>query len=140
MASTIRSAHVSSSALCLAAHRSGDGRAELVGYAHLVSGEAPAAVRGPAPMEIERLYVDLARYGQRVAQTLWLGVWEQRPRAVAFYATYRVVRVGEPTVVLGSDAQTDRLFARVLNASEALRVCHAGSRRLDSKSAFDVRP
>ena len=91
-------------------------------------------------MELKRLYVDRAWHGQRVAQTLWLGVWEQRLRAAAFYGTYGVVRVGEPTVVLGTDAQTDRLFARVLNASEALRVCHAGSRRLDSKSAFDVRP
>lgn len=56
-----------SSALFPAERRSDDGRAELVSYEHPVSGEVPEAVRGPTPMEIERLYVDLARHGQRVA-------------------------------------------------------------------------
>lgn len=122
----------SSSVLFLAEHRSDDGLAELIGYAHLVSGEAPEVVRGPAPMELKRLYVDRAWHGQRVAQalmdasleaarargaqTLWLGVWERNPRAVAFYTKYGFVRVGEHTFVLGSDAQTDWLFARALNS------------------------
>lgn len=121
-----------SSVLFLAEHRSDDGCAELIGYAHLVSSEAPEAVRGPAPMELKRLYVDRAWHGQRVAQalmdasqeaarargakTLWLGVWERNPRAVAFYAKYGFVRVGEHTFVLGTDAQTDWLFARGLNS------------------------
>ena len=118
----------------LAEHRGTDGEgagdAELVGYAHLVAGSAPAAVRGPAPMELKRLYVARAWHGQGVAQalmdasiesardrgaeTLWLGVWEQNPRAVAFYAKYGFTRVGEHTFVLGADAQTDWLLARPL--------------------------
>ena len=104
--------------------------AELVGYVHLVSGPAPAAVRGPAPLELKRLYVARAWHGQGVAQalmdaaldaarargaaTLWLGVWERNPRAVAFYAKYGFTRVGEHTFVLGADAQTDWLLARPL--------------------------
>ena len=105
------------------------GRAELVGYAHLVAGPPiPHAVRGPAPLEIKRIYVARAWHGQGVAQalmdacidaarvrgaqTLWLGVWERNPRAVAFYAKYGFVRVGQHTFVLGADTQTDWLFSR----------------------------
>ncbi len=102
--------------------------AELVGYVHLVSGLAPAAVQGPVPLELKRLYVARAWHGQGVAQalmdaaldaarnrgaqTLWLGVWERNPRAVAFYQKYGFTRVGEHTFVLGADAQTDWLLAR----------------------------
>ena len=89
---------------------------------------APAAVQGPAPLELKRLYVARAWHGQGVAQalmdavldaarasgarTLWLGVWERNPRAAAFYAKYGFTRVGEHTFVLGADAQTDWLLAR----------------------------
>jgi diamine N-acetyltransferase len=112
----------------LAEHAGESGPAGLVGYAHLVSGEVPAAVRGPAPLELKRLYVSRAWHGRGVAQalmeasigvarergaeTLWLGVWERNPRAVAFYAKHGFVRVGQHTFLLGSDAQTDWLLAR----------------------------
>ena len=114
----------------LAERRETSGEAELVGYAHLVAGPPPAAVQGPDPLEIKRLYVARAWHGQGVAQalmdaaidaarawgagTLWLGVWERNPRAVAFYAKYGFARVGEHTFVLGADAQTDWLLARSL--------------------------
>jgi ribosomal protein S18 acetylase RimI-like enzyme len=104
--------------------------AELVGYAHLVSGPAPAAVQGSAPLELKRLYVARAWHGRgaaqalmdaafaaaraRGAETLWLGVWERNPRAVAFYRKHGFTRVGEHTFVLGADAQTDWLLARPL--------------------------
>jgi diamine N-acetyltransferase len=115
-------------AVLLAEHTTDSGHTELLGYAHLVSGEVPAAVGGAAPMELKRLYVARAWHGRGVAQllmqaaidaagargaqTLWLGVWERNPRAVAFYTKYGFVRVGEHTFVLGGDAQTDWLFAR----------------------------
>lgn len=112
----------------LAEHQGPSGDADLVGYAHLVAGPAPAAVQGPAPLELKRLYVARAWHGRGVAQalmdavldaasarsarTLWLGVWERNPRAVAFYGKYGFVRVGEHAFVLGADAQTDWLLAR----------------------------
>jgi GNAT superfamily N-acetyltransferase len=118
----------STGALLVAEHVSESGDCELVGYAHLVSGDVPEAVGGAAPLELKRLYVARTWHGRRVAQalmdaaidvarargaqTLWLGVWEGNPRAVAFYAKYGFVRVGEHTFVLGGDAQTDWLFAR----------------------------
>ncbi|MHB1222488.1 MAG: GNAT family N-acetyltransferase [Gemmatimonadaceae bacterium] len=116
----------------LAEHRGTSGVPDPVGYAHLVSGPAPAAVHGPAPLELKRLYVARAWHGRGVAQalmdaaidaarargagTLWLGVWERNPRAVAFYAKYGFTRVGEHTFMLGADAQTDWLLARPLGA------------------------
>lgn len=106
----------------------GEAGTELVGYAHLIAGPVPEAVRGPAPLELKRIYVARAWHGQGVAQalmaaaieaarargarTLWLGVWERNPRAMAFYAKYGFTRVGEYTFVLGSDTQTDWLFVR----------------------------
>lgn len=124
------------SVVLLAEHSNASEARELVGYAHLVSGPAPAAVTGPAPLELKRLYVLRARHGQgiaqalmdatldaartRRAQTLWLGVWERNPRAIAFYAKYGFVRVGEHTFRLGADAQTDWLLARPLAGGEEL--------------------
>ena len=118
-------------AVLLAEHRSDGGAAELLGYAHVVAGPPPGAVRGPAPVELKRLYVARAWQGQGVAhalmvaaldaarargaRTVWLGVWERNPRAIAFYRKYGFARVGEHTFVLGADAQTDWLLARTLD-------------------------
>ena len=112
----------------LAEHLAESGEAELVGYAHLMSGPVPEAVQGPVPLELKRLYVARPWHGRRVAQalmnaaidaarargahTLWLGVWERNPRAVAFYSKYGFARIGEHTFALGTDSQTDWLLVR----------------------------
>jgi ribosomal protein S18 acetylase RimI-like enzyme len=117
-----------SGVVLLAEHSADSREPELMGYAHLVAGPVPDAVRGPSPLELKRLYVLRAWHGRRVAQalmdagiaaaaargarTLWLGVWERNPRAIAFYEKYGFTRVGEHTFVLGADRQTDWLFAR----------------------------
>jgi diamine N-acetyltransferase len=126
------------STVLLAEHYGASGDAELVGYAHLVSGPVPEAVRGHEPLELKRLYVMRAWHGRRVAQalmdaaidaahargaqTLWLGVWERNLRAVAFYMKYGFVRVGEHTFVLGGDPQTDWLLTRPIAARECLSI------------------
>ena len=120
------------SLVLLAEHTPAQGSAELIGYAHLAGGPPPAAVTGPAPLELKRLYVARAWHGQGIAQrlmdalldaarargggTLWLGVWEHNPRAVAFYEKYGFRHVGEHTFRLGDDVQTDWLLARPLDA------------------------
>ena len=105
-----------------------DGRA--AGYAQLARGAAPAAVTGPAPLELVRFYVDRPWHGRGVAQTLmdaaigaaraadartlWLGVWERNERAIAFYRKSGFVDVGTQIFVLGADHQRDLVLARPL--------------------------
>lgn len=116
------------SSTILVAEKPASSGAALVGYAHLVAGPAPEVVTGPAPIELKRLYVAREWHGRGIAQalmnasldaararsakTLWLGVWERNPRAVAFYEKYGFTRVGEHSFLLGSDLQTDWLLAR----------------------------
>jgi GNAT superfamily N-acetyltransferase len=101
---------------------------QLVGYAQLRRGPAPACVNGEAPIELWRFYVAQVWHGQGIAQalmrrvdaeadrssarTLWLGVWERNERAKAFYRKCGFVDVGAHVFMVGSDAQTDRILVR----------------------------
>jgi len=104
--------------------------AKLAGYAHLVQSEPAASVTGPAPVELSRFYVSPEWHGHGIAQklmhavvdtarergagTLWLGVWEHNPRAIAFYRKCGFEQIGEKTFLLGTDLQNDLVFARTL--------------------------
>ena len=44
-------------------------------------------------------------------RTLWLGVWERNPRAIAFYTKCGFVDVGTHLCIVGGDEQTDRVMA-----------------------------
>jgi len=103
---------------------------EPAGYAQLARGLAPASVTGADPMEIVRFYVDQPWHGRGLAQrlmdaavntaraagarTLWLGVWERNPRAIAFYRKCGFQDTGTQTFVLGADHQRDLVLARSL--------------------------
>ena len=105
-----------------------------IGYARLRSGEVEPSVRGPDPLELERLYVDREGIGQGVgaalmrmcleeaarrgSKTLLLGVWEHNPRAIAFYERWGFERVGAHTFLLGSDRQLDIIMERVAGSSD----------------------
>ncbi|HEY8550777.1 MAG TPA: GNAT family N-acetyltransferase [Vicinamibacterales bacterium] len=100
----------------------------LIGYAHLRRGEAPGLVQGPDPFELVRFYIArewqgrgvahalmekaLARVAAAGGRTVWLGVWEQNPRAIAFYRKWGFADVGAHEFVLGRDVQTDRVMMR----------------------------
>jgi diamine N-acetyltransferase len=100
----------------------------LAGYSHLTAGELPDCVHGPTPLELKRFYIDRAWQGTGLAQllmrttfdaaiasgarTLWLGVWEHNPRAIAFYRKFDFVEVGSHDFMLGQDRQTDIIMAR----------------------------
>jgi diamine N-acetyltransferase len=104
---------------------------QAAGYTQLGRGPAPDCVRGPDPLEIIRFYVDRPWHGQGLAQelmgaaadhayatgarTLWLGVWERNPRAIAFYRKCGFAEVGTHTFVLGTDHQRDLVLARPLD-------------------------
>jgi ribosomal protein S18 acetylase RimI-like enzyme len=103
---------------------------QLIGYAQLRSGSPPDCVPGTDRLELSRFYVDRPWHGRGVAQalmtatareaaardaeTLWLGVWEQNSRGIAFYRKSGFADVGTQTFVLGSDPQNDRVMALTL--------------------------
>ena len=104
---------------------------KLAGYAQIRREETPDCVGGPSPIELYRFYVDSIWKGRGLAQrlmdevkatatqlgarTLWLGVWEHNPRAQAFYTKCGFIDVGSHDFILGTDRQTDRIFALALS-------------------------
>ena len=107
----------------------------LVAFAQLRRGVPPDAVRGHTPLELWRFYVAADWQGRGLAQqvmarvvaaateagaaTLWLGVWERNPRAIAFYIKAGYVDVGAHVFVVGADPQTDRIMQRPLDGMGA---------------------
>lgn len=103
----------------------------LVAFAQLQAGETPPEVGGPAPIQLARFYVDQAWHGRGVAQalmdavrtearargarTLWLGVWEQNPRGIAFYRKEGYREVGMFDFMVGTDRQHDYIMERPLD-------------------------
>lgn len=97
-----------------------------VAFAKLYDGHVPDCVGGVAPIELERFYVDRQFHGQGIAQTLmqacfdragqsghgtiYLGVWENNHRAIAFYRKCGFDVVGSHAFQLGDEAQNDLLM------------------------------
>jgi ribosomal protein S18 acetylase RimI-like enzyme len=79
------------------------------------------------PAEVQRIYADRAWHGRGVGSALltacveqsrawgcdvlWLGVWEQNPRGIAFYEKWGFRRVGEQRFLVGTDSQRDHVMA-----------------------------
>jgi len=103
---------------------------ELVAYAQLRKNPPPLCVTHAAPIELHRFYVDRRAHGTGVASRLmhevhraarefqgrhiWLGVWEQNPRAIAFYKKAMFVDVGSTFYMVGPDKQIDRVLVSVV--------------------------
>jgi len=101
-----------------------------VAFAKLYDGDVPDCVRSSAPIEIERFYVDLQFHGRGIAHTLmqacfdcarqsghntlYLGVWENNHRAIAFYRKWGFEVVGSHVFQMGDEAQNDLLMERRL--------------------------
>ncbi len=111
--------------------------AALAGYTLLRHGRGPenqVSLRSPA--EIARFYVGRGWHGQGVAQalmtaavaeaqqrdaeTLWLTVWTENARAIAFYRKEGFVTAGTSPFRLGTLLQQDYLMTRDLTTSPAL--------------------
>jgi ribosomal protein S18 acetylase RimI-like enzyme len=102
-----------------------------IGYAMLRRGRLAAGVIAIKPVELQRIYVDSAWHGRRLGDALmercieqarawgcdvlWLGVWQENPRAIAFYRRAGFVTVGVQTFMLGRDLQHDFVMARSLS-------------------------
>jgi GNAT superfamily N-acetyltransferase len=96
---------------------------QTVGYAKLNLNRDHESQENPKTMELERIYsikeligkgvgselmqacIDEAR--QQGCDSLWLGVWEKNPRAIAFYKKWGFKEIGTHTFMLGNDPQRD---------------------------------
>jgi len=106
---------------------------EIAGYLKINVGNAQSEPQEPGALEIERIYVRKDFQGKKVGQLLyqqavevaeekdaryvWLGVWEENHRAVAFYKKNGFVEFGKHIFKLGADEQIDLMMKLELKLS-----------------------
>jgi diamine N-acetyltransferase len=95
----------------------------VIGYLKLNFGASQTELKDDKALEIERIYVLKEFHGKKVGQLLyeqamqiakqtdadyvWLGVWEENPRAINFYKKNGFVEFDKHVFKLGDDEQTD---------------------------------
>jgi ribosomal protein S18 acetylase RimI-like enzyme len=106
---------------------------QFVAFAHVRLQSPKSCIAAQQPAELYRLYVEKAWHGRGVAHKLmpqvlatitqtgadaiWLGVWEDNPRAIAFYRKYGFSVVGEHTFQFGNDPQRDWVMMTAIDQS-----------------------
>ncbi len=96
---------------------------KIIGYLKLNFGQSQTELKDDKALEIERIYVLKEFQGKKVGQILydkaieiakqkkadfvWLGVWEENPRAINFYKKNGFVEFDKHIFKLGNDEQTD---------------------------------
>lgn len=96
---------------------------EVIGYLKINFGTSQTELQDNQALEIERIYVTKAFHGKSVGQLLydkaiaialqkevnyiWLGVWEENPRAISFYQKNGFVAFDKHIFKLGDEEQTD---------------------------------
>jgi len=104
---------------------------EVIGYLKLNFGNSQTELNDNAGLEIERIYVLQEYHGKKIGQILyekalqiaverksdyvWLGVWEENPRAISFYKKNGFVEFDKHIFVLGTDEQTDIMMKKMLS-------------------------
>jgi diamine N-acetyltransferase len=105
---------------------------KVIGYLKLNFGQSQTEIREDKALEIERIYVLEKYHGKKVGQLLydkaiqiarlknvdyvWLGVWENNPRAINFYKKNGFVEFDKHIFKLGDDEQTDIMMRlRLIN-------------------------
>lgn len=107
---------------------------EPAGYASMREGESPKGLDDQKAIEIVQLYSEQKMIGKGVGAALmkacldqarhrgkdwvWLGVWEQNQRAIAFYSKWGFERFGEHVFLVGLDAQTDWWMKKKLDQQD----------------------
>ena len=102
-----------------------------IGYLKLNFGTSQTELQDDKALEIERIYVLKDFHGKNVGQLLydkaiqvarqknadyvWLGVWEENPRAINFYKKNGFVEFDKHIFKLGNDEQTDIMMKLKLN-------------------------
>ncbi len=104
---------------------------KIIGYLKLNFGQSQTELKEDKALEIERIYVLKEYHGKSVGQLLydkaiqiarqknsdyvWLGVWEENPRAINFYKKNGFVEFDKHIFKLGEDEQTDIMMKLKLN-------------------------
>ena len=105
---------------------------EVIGYLKVNFGESQTELKDSKALEIERIYVAKEFHGKSVGQILydkaieiakqkgseyvWLGVWEENPRAISFYKKNGFVEFDKHIFRLGDDEQTDIMMKMKLES------------------------
>lgn len=105
---------------------------KIIGYLKLNFGQSQTELKDNKGIEIERIYVLKEFHGKKVGQILyekaieiaqqkeadfiWLGVWEENPRAINFYKKNGFVEFDKHIFKLGDDEQTDIMMKLKLNS------------------------
>ena len=103
----------------------------VIGYLKLNFGQSQTELQDDKGLEIERIYVLKEFHEKSVGQLLynqsikiarqknmdyvWLGVWEENPRAIHFYKKNGFVEFDKHIFKLGNDEQTDIMMKLKLN-------------------------
>ena len=106
---------------------------KVIGYLKLNFGQSQTELQNDNSIEIERIYVLKEYHGKNVGQSLynkalsvaqykqadyvWLGVWEQNPRAISFYRKNGFVEFDKHIFKLGDEEQTDIMMRLKLTTS-----------------------
>jgi len=102
-----------------------------IGYLKINLGKSQTEIKGGNSLEIQRIYVLKEFQGRKVGKSLfrkaleiaqqkrldfiWLGVWEENPKAIQFYKKLDFEAFDKHTFVLGDDPQTDIMMKKDLN-------------------------
>lgn len=104
---------------------------DLLGFAYLTRGSSEPCVEGlEKTVELQRIYVHPASHGTGVGkvlekaieamakeqrfENLWLGVWQENPRAMRAYEKWGYKKVGVHDFTIGSVVQTDDIMVKAL--------------------------
>jgi diamine N-acetyltransferase len=104
---------------------------KIVGYLKVNFDQSQTELKAKDALEIERIYVIKEYIGKKIGQALydkainiarkknlqyvWLGVWEENPRAIRFYEKNGFKKFDKHIFDLGGDKQTDILMKKGLN-------------------------
>lgn len=113
---------------------------EWVGYAHVHLAPLPDVIQNQrtstlsiTSMQLSRFYVSRKFQGTGVARqmlgillahaelqgcpTMWLSVWQENARAIAFYNKWGFASIGSAKFLMGEDLQDDLIMERDVQAS-----------------------
>lgn len=103
---------------------------QLVSFAQLTLESPCPSLENIRAIEILRFYVDASQHGKGLAQDMmkqlvdrstalgadvvWLSVWNENPRAIAFYKKCGFEHIADKTFTLGAEVQQDFVMCRKL--------------------------